>query len=61
MTTTVVNRFVSQSVSVVDLMCDRRTYLPSNYFSDGFHPNDSGYAYIASEEIPQPPRKRSTP
>jgi len=51
MTTTVVNRFVSQSVSVVDLMCDARTYLPSNYFSDGFHPNDSGYAYIASEVL----------
>ena len=51
MTTTVVNRLVSQSVSVVDLMCDARTYLASNYFSDGFHPNDSGYAYIASEVL----------
>jgi lysophospholipase L1-like esterase len=51
MTTTVVNRLVSQSVAVVDLMCDPRTYIAANYFSDGFHPNDSGYAYIASEVL----------
>jgi lysophospholipase L1-like esterase len=51
MTTTVVNRLASESVSIVDLMCDARTYLASNYFSDGFHPNDSGYAYIASEVL----------
>src|SRR5262249_11321866 len=51
MTTTVVNRLVSQSISVVDLMCDSRTYLASNYSSDGFHPNDAGYAYIGSEVL----------
>ena len=32
-------------------MCDPRTYLASNYSSDGFHPNDAGYAYIASEVV----------
>ena len=37
----------SQGVTVVDLMCDSRSYLPSNYSSDGFHPNDAGYAFIA--------------
>lgn len=51
MTTTVVNRLASQSVAVVDLMCDPRTYLASNYSADGFHPNDAGYAFIASEVV----------
>ena len=32
-------------------MCDARSYLPSNYSSDGLHPNDAGYAYIASEVV----------
>lgn len=51
MTTSVVNRLASRSVTVVDLMCDSRSYLPSNYSSDGFHPNDAGYAFIASEIV----------
>lgn len=51
MTTTGVNPLISQNIAVVDLMCDSRTYLPSNYSSDGFHPNDAGYAYIASEVV----------
>ena len=33
--------------AIVDLMCDGRSYLASNYSSDGFHPSDSGYAFIA--------------
>ena len=28
-------------------MCDARSYLASNYSSDGLHPNDAGYAFIA--------------
>jgi len=51
MTTTVVNQLTSQGVTIVDLMCDARSYLPSNYSSDGFHPNDSGYAFIAAEVV----------
>ena len=51
MTTTVVNALTSQGVVVVDLMCDSRTYSPANYSSDGFHPNDAGYAFIASEVV----------
>lgn len=47
-TTQGINTLVSQSVPVVDLMCDARSYEASNYSSDGFHPNDAGYAYIAS-------------
>lgn len=34
-------------VAVVDLMCDGRSYVASNYSSDGFHPSDTGYAFIA--------------
>lgn len=51
MTASVVNRLASPSVAVVDLMCDSRSYLASNYSSDGFHPNDAGYAFIASEVV----------
>ena len=31
-------------VPVIDLMCDARSYEPRIYSSDGFHPNDQGYA-----------------
>jgi lysophospholipase L1-like esterase len=37
------------SVSVIDLMCDRRFYQPSVFSSDGFHPNDAGYAIVGAE------------
>jgi lysophospholipase L1-like esterase len=49
MTTTVINPLTAQGIVVVDLMCDPRAYQASNYFSDGFHPNDAGYAFIAAE------------
>jgi lysophospholipase L1-like esterase len=51
MTRTVVNPLTSQGVLVVDLMCDSRSYLASNYSSDGLHPNDAGYAFIAGEVV----------
>jgi len=51
MTRTVVNPLVAQGVTVIDMMCDPRMYLPSTYFSDGFHPNDAGYAFIAGEVV----------
>ena len=46
-TTQVVNRLSSQNVLVIDLMCDARVYDPGNLASDGFHPNDAGYALLA--------------
>jgi lysophospholipase L1-like esterase len=49
-TTTAVNVLTSQGVTVVDLMCDARSYLRSNYSSD-FHPNDAGYAFISAEVV----------
>jgi len=50
-TTTVINRLISSGVLVVDLMCDPRSYQASTYSSDGFHPNDSGYAWMAAEVV----------
>jgi len=41
------NALSSQGAVVIDLMCDPRSYIAGNYSSDGFHPNDSGYAFIA--------------
>ena len=49
--TTVINPKVSNGVLVVDLMCDPRAYQASMYSSDGFHPSDLGYAWIAAEVI----------
>ena len=51
MSKTVVNTLVSSSVSVVDLMCDARSYVASNYSADGLHPNDAGYAFISTEVV----------
>ena len=41
------NRQVGAGVAVLDLMCDAQAYDPSRFSSDGFHPNDGGYAYLA--------------
>jgi hypothetical protein len=30
-------------------MCDPRSYDPGIYSSDGFHPNDRGYTYMAEK------------
>lgn len=35
------------NVAVVDLLCEERFYAASAFSSDGFHPNDSGYAIMA--------------
>jgi lysophospholipase L1-like esterase len=42
------NALATQGVIVLDLMCDQRSYVGANYSSDGFHPNDAGYAYLHS-------------
>ena len=42
-----VNRQGGAGIVVLDFMCDPQTYDRSRYSSDGFHPNDAGYAYIA--------------
>jgi lysophospholipase L1-like esterase len=50
-TTTVINPTIASGVAVLDLMCDPRSYQASTYSSDGFHPNDIGYAWIAAEVV----------
>lgn len=42
-----VNAQGGQGVGVVDLMCDAQVYDPTRLASDGFHPNDPGYAHLA--------------
>ena len=51
MTRTAVNPLVSSSVTVVDLMCDGRSYFGFNYAADGLHPNDAGHAFISAEVV----------
>jgi lysophospholipase L1-like esterase len=51
MTTTVVNPLTAQNVLVIDMMCDPRSYQASTYSSDGFHPSDVGYAWMAAEVV----------
>jgi lysophospholipase L1-like esterase len=49
-TSTVFNPLASQpNIRVVDLLCDPRLYSPANLYSDGFHPNDAGYAIMAEK------------
>lgn len=45
--TAAINRL--PNVSVIDLMCDARFYQGSTFSSDGFHPNDAGYAILGAE------------
>lgn len=47
MTTTAINTL--QGVTVIDLMCDTRVYQANFFSSDGFHPNDNGYAILGAE------------
>lgn len=41
------NAVAGPRVLVVDLMCQPAVYQASHYSSDGFHPNDAGYAMLA--------------
>ena len=43
-----INKLTAKNVTVIDLMCDPRFYVASNFSSDGFHPNDSGYQNMSS-------------
>ena len=46
-----INPVASQGGIVLDLMCDARSYQAATYSSDGFHPSDTGYAWIAAEVV----------
>jgi lysophospholipase L1-like esterase len=45
------NALTAHNVRVVDMLCDARSYQRSNYSSDGFHPSDAGYAFMAAEVL----------
>jgi lysophospholipase L1-like esterase len=47
-----VNAQSSSGVLVADLMCDPRVYEAASFSSDGFHPNDRGYAVMAELAYP---------
>ncbi|HEX5215924.1 MAG TPA: SGNH/GDSL hydrolase family protein [Vicinamibacterales bacterium] len=42
-----VNTLVADGVLVADVMCDSRSLQSGIFSSDGFHPNDTGYAFLA--------------
>ena len=42
-----VNLLVADGALVADVMCDGRTLQSGNFSGDGFHPNDTGYAFLA--------------
>jgi lysophospholipase L1-like esterase len=39
----------SQGIPVIDVECDAQSYVPSNFYIDGFHPDDAGYALFAAK------------
>jgi lysophospholipase L1-like esterase len=49
---TVIDALTAQNIPVVDLLCMPSSYASANFASDGFHPNDAGYAIIASQMEP---------
>ena len=46
------NRQAGAGVVVLDLLCDPQVYDRGRFSSDGFHPNDAGYAYLAERLLP---------
>lgn len=49
--TRAINTHASSGLIVVDLLCDARSYQAATYSADGFHPSDTGYAWIAAEIV----------
>jgi len=47
-----INALSSRGALVIDLMCDSSFYNAAMYSSDGFHPNDAGYARLADVVYP---------
>ena len=49
--TQAINPLASQGIPVVDLLCNSQFANPNIFSADGFHPNDTGYAILASEML----------
>ena len=45
------NVLAGPNIIVIDTLCDSRSYAADTYSSDGFHPNDAGYAFLAGEVL----------
>ncbi|HXW76456.1 MAG TPA: SGNH/GDSL hydrolase family protein [Candidatus Eremiobacteraceae bacterium] len=43
----VINTLPADHIPVLDLECNAASYNPANFYVDGFHPNDAGYALLA--------------
>lgn len=43
----VINQLAANGIPVIDAECDPRSYAPSNFYVDGFHPDDAGYSLFA--------------
>ena len=44
----VIDRAPALGVPVVDLLCNPQSYVAADFYTDGFHPNDAGYAAFAA-------------
>jgi len=42
------NNAPTYGIPVVDLLCNPQSYVPANFYTDGFHPDDAGYAAFAA-------------
>jgi lysophospholipase L1-like esterase len=44
----VIDPLAATGTPVIDLLCNPQSYVPANFYTDGFHPNDAGYAAFAA-------------
>ena len=44
----VIDPIAATGTPVIDLLCNPQSYVPANFYTDGFHPNDAGYAAFAA-------------
>ncbi|MBD5654932.1 MAG: SGNH/GDSL hydrolase family protein [Candidatus Eremiobacteraeota bacterium] len=51
--TTVYEPAAVAGLPVVDLLCNPASYVTTNFYTDGFHPDDAGYAVFATAFVTQ--------
>jgi lysophospholipase L1-like esterase len=44
----VIDPLAASGTPVIDLLCNPQSYVPANFYTDGFHPDDAGYAAFAA-------------
>jgi lysophospholipase L1-like esterase len=45
----IINPLAGSGIAIVDLLCNPQSYVASNFYTDGFHPDDAGYAVFAQQ------------